>query len=202
MSVEQNAELLIQMASILDNQFETPIVQNLCEYMGGEIITNPPTDEAMYQVFIKDPMVQIFNNVKAEMNATFTREIVNNCYDPLGANNGLSLIVAMNGRYGWCYFSSLEHDMFGPTANSYENSPFNKNLILGLKNSDGSYTPFNTNTFPSQIQTIVNNDPNHVEGDVGYAAQTKCALYRVCRKMINSYTGITGGVLVLALIHV
>jgi hypothetical protein len=170
--------------------------------MGGELTIKPPVNEKEYQQKIKDPMVKIFNQVKAKIEKVFGKPITNNVYEPL--TDSLYLVVALCGRYGNIYFSSGVPDNGTNDANTYANSPLQGNTISGNQTSDGAYTASNINTFPSQMKVLLNLDPNAVESSVGFVALSsyKRDAWRACRKLINDYTGIVGGVLVIALYNV
>lgn len=161
---------------------------------------NPPTNEREYQATIKNRMVKIFNQVKPKLEKILGKPITNNVYEPL--TDSLYLAVALYGRYGNTYFTSAAPDKGTITSNTYANSPLQGNTISGIKTSDGAYTPFNANTFPSEMKVLLNNHPNAVESSVGFFPQRKRDGWRACRKLINDYTGLVGGVLVIALYNV
>uniref|UniRef100_A0A6C0LDC4 Uncharacterized protein n=1 Tax=viral metagenome TaxID=1070528 RepID=A0A6C0LDC4_9ZZZZ len=201
LSAKENEAVLKALEAVLNSEFKKEVVLKLENYMGGELTVNPPTNEKEYQQKIKDPMVKIFNQVKAKIEKVFGKPITNKVYEPL--TDTLYLGVALYGRYGNVYFSSGVPDNGTINANTYENSPLQGNTISGYQTSDGAYTAFNANTLPSQMKVLLNLDPNAVESSVGFFALSyKRDVWRACRKLINDYTGIVGGVLVIGLYNV
>lgn len=200
LSAKQHDDILKTLESTLNSVFKKENVKKLADYMGGELGINPPKNEQEYQEKIKNPMQKIFGQIKRRIIKKLGREINNEPYEPI--NDNLFMVVALYGRYGNCYFMSFEPNTGGPIANSYENGPLKNNTISGNRNSDGSYCLFNANTLPSQMAVILNTDPKYVSSSVGFFAPAKRVGHRACRKLINDYTGIVGGVMAVALYNV
>jgi len=201
LSAKENAAVLKALEAVLNSEFKKETVLKLENYMGGELTVNPPTNEQEYKKKIKDPMVKIFNQVKCKIEKVFKKPVSNNVYEPL--TDSLYLSIALYGRYGNVYFNSTVPDKGTINANTYENSPLQGNTISGYQTSDGAYTAFNANTIPSEMKVLLNIDPDAVESSVGFFALSyKRDGWRACRKLINDYTGIVGGVLVIALYNV
>ena len=186
----------------MDEAFEQMSVNNLAQYMGGELTVNPPTDESSYATAIKIPMELIFNQIKTILQKKLNKPIYNKVYEPM--NDKLFLLVALTGRYGNYFFNSIYSDSVGLNANTFKNSPLQNNTILSHVFNDGSYAPWNANLFPSQMEVLSDNDPKFTATSFGYHPMSsyKCVGYRACRKLINDYTGIVGGVLVINLFNV
>ena len=202
LSAKENEELLKIMESTLNSEFKSHTVKELAEYMGNELTTNPPTNEKEYKKAIKTPMLKIFSKLKSKLETKLHRKIHNKPYETYEPGNKLYMLVALYGRYGWTYFDSSQANLIGSIANSFENSPLNKNLINAMPNSDGSYTSFNGNILPSEMSVLLNKNPDYCTSSVGYFATKKNLGYRACRKLVNDYTGIIGGVLVISLFNV
>ena len=148
-------------------------------------------------------MLKIFSKLKSKLETKLHRKIHNKPYETYEPGNKLYMLVALYGRYGWTYFISSVPDLDGPIANTFENSPLNKNLINALLNSDGSYTSFNGNTFPSEMDVLLNEDPEYCAASIGFVPLIyKTLSYRACRKLVNKYTGIVGGVITVALLNI
>ena len=195
---KENKKILKIMEDVLDEAFDEKAIKKLAKYMGGELTINPPNDEKTYQEHIKNPMVNIFNQYKNKLEKKLGKKIYNNPYEPI--NDELYLSVGLIGMYGWVYYVSSLPDLVGPVANTFMNSPLQKNLINGIKNSNGTYSPFNANTIPSQMEVLLHKDPNHCAHSIGFfPMQIKKTGFRICRKLINNYTGINGGVIFVLL---
>lgn len=201
-SAEQNRAILSVLEATLNSEFNEPVVKNLANYLGGEMAIQYPTDEESYTVAIKTPMEAIFHNIKDKLQVHLGQPIVNAIYEPMHDTN-LYLSVALFGRYGNYYFNSTVPSTDGPIANTYKNSPLQNNMICANKNSDGSYSPFNGNTVPGEMEVMLSHDPNHVSTSIGFVPLSyKKTGYRACRKLVNHETGIVGGGLVIALYNV
>ena len=197
---EQNELVLQILVDTLNSEFNEEVVSNLAEYMGGEFTVNPPVDEISYQLAIKQPMLTIFQEVKYKLQNALNKVIYNNPYDPI--NDNLYLSVGLFSLYGDYYYTSKSKND-GITGNTYENSPLQKNLIYACESSDGGYVPFNGNITPSQINTISSSDPNYVGSSMGYVSVPINKMsYRSCRKLVNTDTGVIGGVLAICLYNV
>jgi hypothetical protein len=201
LSAKENEKVLKLMEDTINKLFKKKTAINLAKYMGGELTVNPPKNEKQYQESIKDPMEQIFSETKHILEKKLKLKINNKVYQPI--NKDLYFGIGLYGRYGNFYFNSNVPDTIGENANSYKNSPLQQNTISGNKSSDGSYSAFNGNTFPSQMKIMLSDDPNIVGSSVGFVPLSfKRVGYRACRKLINDYTGIVGGVLIVALYNV
>lgn len=201
LSAKENEAVLKALEVVLNSEFKKEVVLNLAKYMGGKMTVKPPTNEEEYQATIKNRMVKIFNQVKPKLEKIFGKPITNKVYEPI--TDSLYFSIALYGKYGNVYFNSSVPDNGTINANTYANSPFQGNTIAGYKTSDGAYVAFNANIVPSEMKILLNNDPNAVESSVGFFALSyKRDGWRACRKLINDYTGVVGGVLVIALYNV
>ena len=194
---KQKKMVLKLLKRAINNMFKKKQLIELADYMGGEMIINPPTNEEQYQKIIKDPMTNIFSEIKNILEKKLKVKFDNNVYQPI--NKGLYIAVGLFGTYGYFYFNSAVPDKIGENANTYINSPLQNNTICGIKSSDGSYSAFNGNIFPAQMKILLSDDPNIVGSSVGFVPLSfKSVGYRVCRKLINN-TGNVVGVLAIAL---
>lgn len=198
LSAKQNNHVLNILESTVNDIFLENSVKNLAQYMGGEMTINQPTSEESYAETIKNPMELIFNQTKRILQKK-NIPITNNVYEPL--NDKLFLEVALTGRYGNYYFTSYHSNTIGMDANTYINSPLQNNTIISNVHKDGNHWTFNANLYPSQMEVLLNDDDNYVSTGIGFDALSsyKKVGYRACRKLVNDYTGLCGGVLIICL---
>jgi hypothetical protein len=186
----------------INKTFEKDVVTKLADYMGGELMYKPPKDEKQYQRKIENPMSIIFDEVKNTLERKLKIKILNKIYEP-PIKNQLQLAIGIYGLNGNFYFNSGVGDRDGPIANTFKNSPFEGNIISGIKSGPNDYVPFYGNTIASNMKVAMSDDPNIVGTSRAFFPLVfESVGYRACRKLINHHTGNVGGILVIVLYNV
>jgi hypothetical protein len=202
LTAEQNDRVLKLLEYVINKTFEKEVVTKLADYMGGELMYKIPTSENEYQKKIENPMSTIFDEVKHNLERKLKIKIKNKIYEP-PIKNQLHLAIGIYGLNGNFYFNSGVGDRDGPIANTFENSPFRKNIISGIKSSDNYHVPFYGNTIASNMKVAMSEEPNIVGTSRAFFPLVfESVGYRACRKLINPYTGNVGGILVIVLYNV
>lgn len=197
----QNQEILNAVLTSFVYLYSLIILQNLSCYLGAEFTNCPPHNEKTFQLYIKDPMVYLFCQLKKQLQSEIGRPIENQVFEFYEGCKESFLVLILSDVNGNIYFESDSPDSCGPTANTYKNSPLESNQIGGIFLSETIIAPSNTNLNPASTAVLQSEDPTYTQGLVYFDSHYKTKAYRAVRELYNSKTGIIGGYLTAILLN-